>query len=118
MAQTLLLDSLSWDLVLTAQGDIAVASEPYALAQDAASECKLFAGEAFYDTGRGIPYWGQILGLRPPLSLVRAYLIQAALIGVPETSLRRRCFSLVLLRQKADRTSSGLQKWRPAVIIA
>lgn len=72
--------TFAWDLVLDAQGNIAVASEPYALAQDAASECRLFAGEAFYDTGRGIPYWGQILGLRPPLSLVRAYLVQAALL--------------------------------------
>ena len=92
MADTLLLDSLAWDLVLTADGNIAVASEPYALAQDAASECKLFAGEAFYDTGRGIPYWGQILGLRPPLSLVRAYLVQAALL-VPDVIKAAAFFS-------------------------
>src|ERR1700722_15545790 len=101
MAQTLLLDSLAWDLVLDGQGNIAIASEPYALAQDAASECKLFAGEAFYDTGRGIPYWGQILGLRPPLSLFRAYLVQAALL-VPSVIKAAAFFSSF-----TDRTLSG-----------
>ncbi len=69
-----------WDLTLDASGNIAIASPPYALAQDAASECRLFAGEAYYDTTRGVPYWGQILGMAPPLSLVRAYLVRAALL--------------------------------------
>lgn len=69
-----------WDLTLDASGNIAIASSPYALAQDAASECRLFAGEAYYDTTRGVPYWGQILGMAPPLSLVRAYLVRAALL--------------------------------------
>ena len=69
-----------WDLMLDVNGNIAIAAPPYALAQDAASECRLFAGEAYYDTGRGMPYWGQILGLAPPLSLVRAYLVRAALL--------------------------------------
>lgn len=69
-----------WDLTLDDNGDIAIASPPYALAQDAASECRLFAGEAYYDTTRGVPYWGQILGLAPPLSLVRAYLNRAAML--------------------------------------
>lgn len=69
-----------WDLALDVNGNIAVAAPPYALAQDAASECRLFAGEAYYETTRGVPYWGQILGLAPPLSLVRAYLVRAALL--------------------------------------
>lgn len=102
--QTLLLSSAAtagaaaWDLVLDTQGNIAVASEPYAIAQDAASECRLFAGEAFYDTGRGIPYWGQILGLRPPLSLVRAYLVQAAML-VPDVVKAAVFFSSFTNRQ-------------------
>jgi hypothetical protein len=75
---TLLLDVLAWDLVADLNGDIAMATPPYAVAQDAASECKLFRGEAYYDTTRGVPYWGQILGLAPPLSLVRAYYMVAA----------------------------------------
>ena len=69
-----------WDLMLDVNGNIAIAAPPYALAQDAASECRLFAGEAYYETTRGVPYWGQILGLAPPLSLVRAYLVRAALL--------------------------------------
>jgi hypothetical protein len=36
--------------VLDAEGNIAVASEPYSLAQDAASAIKTFAGEVFWDT--------------------------------------------------------------------
>ena len=77
--KTLLLDRTTWDLALDAHRNIAVASEPYALAQDAASECRLFAGEAYYDTARGIPYWAQVLGKRPPLAIVRSYLESAAL---------------------------------------
>jgi hypothetical protein len=69
-----------WDLALDANGNMLVASPPYALAQDAASECRLFAGEAYYDTTRGVPYWGQVLGLAPPLALIRQYLIRAALL--------------------------------------
>lgn len=77
--RTLLLDRTTWDLVADASGDIAVASDPYSQAQDAASAIKLFEGEAIYDTARGVPYWVQILGQAPPLSLVRAKLEQAAL---------------------------------------
>lgn len=53
-------------------GNIAVASDPYSQAQDAASAIKLFAGELWYDTTKGIDYFGTILSKRPPLSLVRA----------------------------------------------
>ena len=52
--QTLLLDPLKWDLVVDAAGNIAVASPPYALAQDAASSIKLFSGECYYDTSIGV----------------------------------------------------------------
>lgn len=79
MASTLLLDTVAWDLALDTAGNIAVATEPYALAQDAASAIKLFAGELYYDTTQGIPYLAQILGQFPSLSLMRAYWEQAAL---------------------------------------
>ena len=76
---TLLLDTVTWDLVLDVNSNIAVASEPYSLAQDASSECRLFQGEAWYDTTRGVPYWTSVLGKWPlPLQLVRAYYKQAA----------------------------------------
>lgn len=76
---TLLLDRTAWDLVLDASGNIAVAAEPYALAQDAASACKLFLGELYYDTSQGIPYFQQILGKFPSLALVKAQLVVAAM---------------------------------------
>lgn len=77
--KTLLLDNSTWDLVIDASGNIAVASDPYALAQDAASAIKLFEGELWYDTLPGVPYWGQILGQAPPISLLKAKFVAAAL---------------------------------------
>ena len=76
--KSLLLDRDAWDLVLDADGNIAVCSEPYARAQDVACECRLFSGEQFYDQNRGIPYDVEILGQWPPLSLVRSRLQSAA----------------------------------------
>ena len=79
MPNTLYLDPTAWDLALSASGDIAMASEPYALAQDAASAIRTFIGECWYDTTIGIPYWSQILGQQPPIELVKQWLIAAAL---------------------------------------
>lgn len=78
MATTLLLDRSGWDLCLTSAGDIAVASEPYSQAQDIASECRLFAGEAWYDTTRGIPYFAEALGQFQPVQLLKQRLADAA----------------------------------------
>lgn len=75
---TLLLDRSKWDLVLDVAGNIAVASNPYSQAQDGASAIKLFQGEAYYDTTRGVPYWQSILGKTPPLSLFKAKMVNAA----------------------------------------
>lgn len=79
MSTTLLLDIIQWDLVLDAKGDIALASDPYSLAQDAASAIKLFQGELWYDTTKGVPYWVSILGKFPPLQLIKNKLTDAAL---------------------------------------
>ena len=76
--KSLLLDRTAWDLVLDANGNIATCAEPYARAQDVACECRLFRGEQWYATGRGIPYDTEILGQWPPLSLVRERLKMAA----------------------------------------
>jgi len=80
---TLLLDRTAWDLCLDANGDIAMAANPYAIAQDVASAVRLFLGELWYDTPQGVPYWGQILGQRPPMALVKQAIANAALT-VPE----------------------------------
>ena len=79
MASTLLLSSQN-DLTLDANGNIAVATEPYALAQDAASAIKTFLGEVFYDTTIGVAYFSQIFGnFALPLSLLKEAMVDAAL---------------------------------------
>lgn len=77
--KTLLLDNQLWDLLVDANGNIALASEPYALAQDVASSIRLFAGELWYDSSKGIPYFEDVLGQLPPTSLLNSLFQQAAL---------------------------------------
>lgn len=77
--KTLLLDPQTWDLTIDAAGNIAVASDPYALAQDAASAIRLFQAEQWYNTTIGIPYFQQILSKRPNIPLMKALFVKAAL---------------------------------------
>ena len=79
MSKSLLLDRDVWDLVLDAEGNIAVCTEPYSIAQDVACACRTLKGELVYDVGDGVPYFSEILGKWPPLSLVRERLKTAAL---------------------------------------
>jgi len=79
---TLLLDRTAWDLVLDSAGNIAMARPPYALAQDVASAVRLFKGELWYNTPAGVPYFSDILGKLPPLSLITG-LIEKAALTVP-----------------------------------
>lgn len=89
--KTLLLDITAWDLVLDINGNIAVAADPYAMAQDAASAIRLFQGELWYDTTKGVPYWATILGKSPPpLSLMKEEFVAAAMT-VPGV-VAARCF--------------------------
>jgi hypothetical protein len=96
--KSMLLDRTAWDLVLDASGNWAVASDPYSIAQDVASAVKLFLGELYYDTTKGIPYFEQILGQWPPLALVRAQVERAALT-VPKVA-QARCV-IVTLKDRA-----------------
>lgn len=101
MASTVLVNPATWDLLVDAKQNIAVASEPYAFAQDAASAIKLFLGEDYYDTTRGVPYWEQILGHWPPVRVMKANFIAAALTvpGIVEAN----CFIDSII----DRRPSG-----------
>src|SRR5277367_6446987 len=76
---TILLDVGLWDLTLDAFGNIALAAEPYALAQDVASACRTVLGEVYYDTSLGVDYFGQIFGLTPPASVFQEMFVAAAL---------------------------------------
>jgi hypothetical protein len=76
---TLLLDVGLWDLTLDAFGNIALAAEPYALAQDVASACRTVLGEVYYDTTLGVDYFGKIFGLTPPTAVFQEMFVAAAL---------------------------------------
>lgn len=71
--RTLFLNPGTWDLMVDSLGNIAVASRPYCIAQDVASACKLWKGEARYDTERGMPYHDEILGHLPPATLLASW---------------------------------------------
>lgn len=77
--KTMLLDVSLWDLVLDSGRNIAVAQAPYQLAQDVASAIKTFLGEVWYDDTLGVDYFGQVLGKTPPLAILQALLVKAAL---------------------------------------
>ena len=98
---TVLLDTVEWDLVLDDKGNRAFASAPYAVAQDVASAVRLFAGELWYDTAKGIPYFADVLGHLPPLSLLNS-LFQRAALTVPTVDVVQ-----VLLEPLKDRGLTG-----------
>ena len=85
MMNTLLLDTDKWDCCLDKHGNLAVARTPYALVQDVACAVRLFLGELWYDTTKGVPYIAQILGKTPRLQLVNERLREAALT-VPDVA--------------------------------
>lgn len=76
---SLLLDRTTWDLTVDAKGNIAVADDPYAAAQDAACAIKTFQAEVYFDTTLGVPYMSEILAKRPPPALLKAEFVAAAL---------------------------------------
>lgn len=75
---TLLLDINAWDLITDAAGNIAVATDPYSVAQDVASAVRTFLGEPYYATNLGVPYFGQVLGQFPPLALFKSLITTQA----------------------------------------
>ncbi|MFT9441022.1 MAG: hypothetical protein ABF593_04585 [Acetobacter papayae] len=75
---TLLLDRTTWDLLLDAGGNIAVASDAYAIGQDISSAVRVFQGECWYDTTSGLPYLQNILGRDQSLSVFQSQVEQVA----------------------------------------
>lgn len=76
---TLLLTQDIWDLCIDANGNIALASAPYAIAQDVASAIRTFLGEVWYNTTIGINYFASILGHTPSLAVFQQAMVNAAL---------------------------------------
>jgi hypothetical protein len=75
---TMLLDRTIWNWCLDASGNIAVATDPYSVAQDVASAVRTFIGECYFNTSLGIPYFQQIFGQLPPLAFMKAQICAAA----------------------------------------
>jgi hypothetical protein len=83
---SLVLSTAEWDLTLDDAGNIAVASSPNNLAQDAASGIQTYLGEYFWDITVGVPWLTRVLGVNPPppLALLKELLVDAALESNPE----------------------------------
>lgn len=97
---TLYLDPDSWDLVQDASHNIAIAVAPYERAQSVANACRLWRGEAPYNTNRGMPYDTEILGKQLPQRVLAGwYEIEA--VTVPGVA------SAIAVLQYADRALSG-----------
>lgn len=77
--KTLLLAVDTWDLCLDANGNLAIAQEPYQLAQDVASAIRAVKGEVYYDTTQGVDYFGKIFGKTPPTTVFQEMMVAAAL---------------------------------------
>lgn len=77
--KTILLNPLTWDLTLDVDRNIAVAADPYSIAQDVGSACKLYLGELWYNTNQGVPYYQSFLGRPPAPSALKASMVTAAL---------------------------------------
>lgn len=78
MSTSLLLDPDTWDLLVDAAGNMATAITPYAVAQDVACAIRTFRGEVRYNTAVGVPYFDEILGKAPPVSLLKQRITEAA----------------------------------------
>jgi hypothetical protein len=94
---TVFLNPLTWGWCLDLNGNIAMAQDPYAVAQDVASACRLFLGELWYNTDAGVPYFGQILGEQPPIAYVAAQL-QLAALTVPTVTVARAVITNLAVR--------------------
>lgn len=67
---TLLLNTETWDLTLDEAGNIATATNEYAIAQNAANAVRLFTNDAYFNLSRGIPHYLIELGQDAHLSIV------------------------------------------------
>lgn len=104
MSNTLLLDVATWDLCADASGNIAMATEPYSLAQDVETAIRTFLGDQYYNITDGIDYFGVILGHSPPLVVFQQLMVEAALSASPDV-VSAKC--VVNSFDNATRTAHG-----------
>lgn len=89
---SLLLAQDTWDLVLDANGNVAVASAPYARSQDVACAVRTQLGDVWYDRNFGIPYTTEVFGTAPDLQSLRQR-VEAAALTVPGITAARCLFA-------------------------
>ena len=77
--KTYILDQTTWDMILDANGNWGVATNPYSVAQDAATAMRTFLGEKIFATDEGVPYLEELLGKSAPLQLVQSLMDKEAL---------------------------------------
>lgn len=77
--RTMQLDTSTWDLMLDGSGDLAIANDGYATAQDVASACLVFSGECYYDTTLGIPWKTEVLGKQPSPGFIQQKMQEEAM---------------------------------------
>lgn len=98
---TMYLDPVSWDLALNSSASLAMATEPWSLAQDAASAIRTFQGEVYYDTTLGVPYWAKVLGVypKPSVAYMKKLLADAAMGASPDIASVKVFFTSFSNRQ-------------------
>lgn len=99
---TLLLDRTTWDLLPDANGNVAAASGSYAISQNVSSAIRVFLGECYYDTAKGLPYRQHILAHTQAAPVFRMQAEQAA--SAVDGVAAARC---VLTGLSANRQLSG-----------
>ena len=78
--RTLNLDRRTWDLTTNGVGQIEVASEDYATAQNVANETRRFTNDTYFQQDKGVPHFLIELGRRVSnMSVLYSYLRRAAL---------------------------------------
>lgn len=90
---SLLLDVSTWDICLDASGNLAVAADPYALAQDVATSVRSFLGTVWYNSTLGVPWLSTadapnsgVLGQPLNITTLSALMVQAAMAARPPTA--------------------------------
>lgn len=99
---TILLNPTSWDFLVDANGNIAMATDPYSKSQDIASAIRTWFGEVYYNQNLGVN-WQNIIGYNPATSFVAAQL-EAAALTVPGIVKAK---TMTLLYDRPTRKISG-----------
>lgn len=85
MHRTCLLDLDAWDWVLDVNGDLAIASGAYAVAQDVASRLGCVQGECITDAAAGLALFDLVTATPPPTQFIGALMEEQAM-SVPGVS--------------------------------